>query len=162
MLQIASIGVALGLKIRPNEDNLIELRQLLAGLYGTPAGVVLGDNGLIFQPPPFTHGEVVIRGNTIRLVDGLTDPIFSANGISVGGAKNALVYDNIVDVPASTPPNYLRDYRCGSVGYLNNRTAAGALVQGLGIVQNLSSGTFTVVPHTDLELEIDDAALLSI
>ena len=139
------------LNARPMEDNIIELRQQLTGL-GAPIAIALGGN-LLIQPPLYTNTEVIIRGNTIRLVDGITDPAFAGSGISILGAKKALVYDNIIDLP---PPDQLIDWGCGDVPYLNNRTAAGALVQG----QTVNGNAF--VPQTDLELEIDDAALLSI
>ena len=131
--------------------NIIKLRQQLMGL-GAPIAIALGGN-LLIQPPLYTNTEVIIRGNTIRLVDGITDPTFAGSGISILGAKKALVYDNIIDLP---PPDQLIDWGCGDVPYLNNRTAAGALVQG----QTVNGNAF--VPQTDLELEIDDAALLSI
>ncbi len=139
------------------EDNLIELRQLYYYEFGTPTAIQLFDNLTILSPdglPPFTHGEVVIRANTIRLVDGVTDPAFNAFGIVVTGAKRVLICDNIVDVPVIARP--LRDARCGDVQYLNNRTAAGVLIQGA------NANPVTPVNRTDLEVEIDDAALLSI
>jgi len=155
MVSNPNFELSRGFGTPPMTDNHIELRQQSKYLYGQPIAIQLGDTAAgansLLNPPPYVHGEVTIRGNTIRLLDGVTDPIFGGWGILIGGAKKALVYDNIIDVP---PPIQLLDARGGNVPYLNNRTAAGALVVGK------QGGDY--VPRTDLELEIDDAALLSI
>jgi hypothetical protein len=150
------------------EDNVIELRQH-GSEYGTPIGITIGDNNLIHYPeglPPFVHGDIAIRNNAIRVVEGLGAPGLEAWGIFLPGAKRSFIHDNIIDVPLPAP---LRDWRSGDHYYLNNRTAAGTLVQGLNA--NARDALFQAglpddraIPatrRTDLEVDIEDVVMLS-
>ncbi len=136
------------------EDNQIELALVSQYEYGAPIGIQLYDNNAILAPdglPPYIYGNIVIRRNVIRLLDGLSDPIYGGSGISIAGAKRVLVCDNIVNVPIGP---VISDYRCGDVKYLNNRTASGLLLQGTNAI--------TLDKRTDLEVDIEDAALIAI
>ena len=114
--------------------------------------IAVGDGlPIILDPPPYPHGEVIIRNNIIKMVDGQTDPAFGAWGIFVPGAKRVVVEDNIVDVTNANP---IREWRSGTVRLFNNRTAAGALIQGV-------NGN-SLIKRSELPVEIEDATLLSI
>ncbi len=135
------------------ESNFIELRLLAADAYGTPVGVQLADgNSYFVTPPVHTHGEILIRNNTIQMVDGQTGPAHAAWGMLIQGAKNLAVEDNVVDVPNTNP---LREWRSGTVRFFNNQLAAGALIQGV-------NGDTPTVKQTELTVQIEDALLLSL
>ena len=140
------------------EDNHIELRQFpVSELLSAPTGIGITDNYSIVPPngpPPYVFGEVIIRRNTVRLLDGILDPNFAAAAILVTSAKKLLVEDNIVDPPVLDLDKPMVHWRCGQVKYLNNRTSAGALIQGI-------DGD-TRVKRSELEVEIEDAMLLAL
>jgi len=124
------------------ENNIVELAQRLSD---APIGIVVNDNDTIEAPdglPPFVHGEIIVRNNVIRIVDGGSDPGLNGFGIYVVGAKKVIVSDNVLDLPSA---RILRDYRCGNVEYSNNRTSEGALILGSDFIV----GT----PRSELELE---------
>ncbi len=135
------------------ESNFIELRLLAANEFGTPGGVRSSDsNSLIATPPVHTHGEILIRNNTMQMVDGQTGPAFSAWGMLIAGAKHLSVEDNVVDVPNANP---LREWRSGTVRFFNNQSAGGALIQGV-------NGDTPTVKQTELAVQIEDALLLNL
>lgn len=106
------------------EGNTIELATGSSGLIG----IHLNDNALASQAPDYAHGDVIIRDNKIRYVDGAFDASYTGYGIQINGAKNLLVRNNVVEA-VQTP--LLRNNRCGSVKYFNDKTPAGVLIQGV-------------------------------
>lgn len=105
------------------ESNTIELATGSNGLIG----IHLDDNSLSPQTPEYAHGEVIIRDNKIRYVDGLFETGYTGYGIQVNGVKNLLVRNNVVD---TVPADPIRNLRCGSVDYFNDKTPGGVLIQG--------------------------------
>jgi hypothetical protein len=92
----------------------------------TPIGIHLDDRNVVPIPPPYVYGQITIRKNVVRYVDG-TPGSFNGYGIDVAGSNTLLVSDNIVEV---TPANPIRNARCGSVRYFNNETPAGTRLLG--------------------------------
>ena len=89
-------------------------------------GIHLHDNELPQQPDQdHALGDVIIRNNKIRYVDGLAEEDSTGSGIEVNGAKNLLLRENLVEVLSANP---ICHQRCGSVNYFNNRTADGRLL----------------------------------
>lgn len=115
----------------------------------TPVGIQLSDPNTVVTPPPYPHGQVVIRRNVIRYVDS-TPGSFNGYGTDISGASAAIVSDNVVEV---TPANPIRNKKCGAVAYLNNRTPAGVLVQGWN--------QDTARKYDELETEAEDALVLA-
>ena len=110
------------------EGNTIELATLTSAPPNAPIGIHLDDNALSSQAPDYAHGDVIIRDNKIRYLDGQFDSSYSGYGIQINGAKNLLVRNNVVECYPSNP---LRNNRCGSVKYFNDKTPAGVLIQGI-------------------------------
>jgi hypothetical protein len=118
-------------------------------------GIHIHDNALSNQAPDHALGDLLIRNNKIRYLDGLAEPTSTGSAIEVNGAKNLLVRDNVVDV---TPGNPLRNQRCRSVKYFNNRNIANE-VPGLPLVQGLNVDTGR--KYDEPETEAEDAFVLA-
>jgi hypothetical protein len=113
-------------------------------------GIHIDDNGLSPQATDYVHGDVVIRQNKIRYLEGWFDPAWSGVGVKIAGAKNVIVSENVVEC---APANPIKDFRCGTVTYFHNDTPAGALIQGYDGVANSK--------YSELETEAEDALLLT-
>jgi len=70
----------------------------------------------------------------------------------VPNAKRLVVENNVIDVPNANP---LREWRSGTVRFFNNKSAAGALIQGV-------NGDTPTVKQTELAVQIEDALLLNL
>jgi hypothetical protein len=79
-----------------------------------------------------------------------TSPPFVGYGIQVFGPKNAIIQDNVVE---AVPADPLRNERCGTTRYFNNRTPSGVLIRGMDSI--------TGKKYDDLETEAEDALVLS-
>ena len=102
--------------------------------------------------PAYQHGQVVIRNNKIRYVDGAfqTSPAYVGTGIQANGARNMIVQDNVLEC---VPANPLRNEHCGTATYFNNRTPAGVLLRGLNEDTNTK--------YSELETEAEDALVMA-
>jgi hypothetical protein len=78
-------------------------------------------------PPTYVHGNIIIRDNRIRYVDGASG---TGNGIRVYNAQNLLVRENVLDLSQGQPPYPLNCKNCGAVDYFETRTPAGVLLRG--------------------------------
>jgi len=112
----------------------------------TPIGIQIDDRNVVPSPPPYVYGQVVIRNNNVRYVDS-TPGSFNGYGIDVAGINALLVSDNVIEV---TPSNPIRNTRCGSAKYFNDRTPAGALIQGWNGSKK----------YDELETDAEDALIL--
>jgi hypothetical protein len=130
------------------EGNTIELATGSTGLIG----IHLNDNSLASQAPDYAHGDVIIRDNKIRYVDGAFDTSYTGYGIQINGAKNLLVRNNVVEA-VQTP--LLRNNRCGSVKYFNDKTPAGVLIQGVDEGNSNKK-------YDELETDAEDALVLAL
>jgi hypothetical protein len=130
------------------EANTIELATGTNGLIA----IHLDDAGLSLQAPDFAHGEVIIRDNTIRYVDGAFEPGYTGYGIQVNGARNLQVRNNVVE---AAPANPVRNIRCGSVKYFNNKSSAGELIQGVDEGKSNKR-------YDELETDAEDALVLAL
>jgi hypothetical protein len=129
------------------EGNTIELATGSTGLIG----IHLNDASLTPQPPDYAHGDILIRDNRIRYLDGLFASTYTGYALQLNGAKNLLVRNNVVEVYPTDP---LKNDRCGSVAYFNNKTPAGTLIRGLNQVNSTK--------YDELETDAEDAFILGL
>ncbi len=129
------------------EGNTMELATGSAGLIG----IHLDDASLTPQTPDYAHGDLIIRDNKIRYLDGLIESGYTGYGLQINGAKNLLVRNNVVE---AVPANPLRNIRCGSVDYFNDKTPGGVLIQGLNEDNSRK--------YDELETEAEDALVLAL
>ena len=130
------------------EGNTIELATGSTGLIG----IHLDDASLSPQAPDYAHGDVIIRDNKIRYVDGFFDSTCTGCGLQLNGVKNLLVRNNVVECHPSNP---LRNNRCGSVEYFNDKTPAGVLIQGIDEGNSNKK-------YDELETDAEDALVLAL
>ena len=130
------------------EGNVIELAQVSGAI---AVGVADNNAGSTYaEPPDYAHGDVIVRNNKIRYVDGAAPNDGGAKLIEVEGVKNLQVKDNVLDTIATAP---LVNARCGNGTYFNNRTPAGALIRGL----NSDTGR----KYDELETDAEDAFVMA-
>jgi hypothetical protein len=122
------------------EGNSIELA---GGAASSDYAVQLDDGGA-----GGVHGTVNIRDNRIRYVDGGSG---NASGVSVHGAQNLMVSENVVEVAPSNP---IRHARCSAVRFFENRTPAGVLVRGYNEATQFLAN--------ELETDTEDAFILGL
>ena len=102
-------------------ENVIELVPTPTN-WGPPTAILFGYASFVL-PPLFR--QLVIRGNIIRHVDGLSDPpppTIQGAGIQVSGCGDLIVEDNLVDLDRATPIEFSL---CDKVRFFNDRTSAG-------------------------------------
>ena len=127
------------------EGNIIELRQGISNQRAIQAS----DNASSAPAYDYVYGDVIIRNNKLRYVDGATPTDSGATLIEVQGVKNVIIQNNVLDTIATAP---LTDARCANATYFNNRTPAGVLVQG----KNNDSGR----KYDELETDAEDAFVM--
>jgi hypothetical protein len=106
------------------EGNVIELPVDVSAV----AAVSIDDNngsGTIVEPPDYLHGDIIIRNNRIRYLDGAAPSDEGAILIQVHGAKSLIVQNNVLETISAAPIEALR---CGAESYFDNRTVAGELL----------------------------------
>jgi hypothetical protein len=102
------------------------------------------------QAPDYVSGEVYVRNNKIRYVDGTAPSGTNELAMLVTGARSVMVSSNVVESANAMP---LQNERCGDVSYSNNRSPAGVLIEGY----NRSDGR----RYPELETENEFALALS-
>ena len=145
---ITSVSKVMSVSRAVIEGNVIELAPNVSG-----RGIVLDDNnsgGAIAEPPDFIHGEIIIRNNKIRYVDGVAPTGVTDVMIQANGAKNLMVNNNVLDTANPLPD---QNSRCGNVTYFNNRSPSGTLYQGWNVDTSRRYG--------ELESQADDAFVLA-
>ncbi len=80
------------------------------------------------------------------------DTSYTGYGVQANGAKNLLVRNNVVEA-VQTP--LLRNNRCGSVKYFNDKTPAGVLIQGVDEGNSNKK-------YDELETDAEDALVLAL
>ncbi len=104
-------------------------------------------------------GDVVIRNNKIRYIDGRTQNAptgqpMAGTGIQVARAQNLIVQNNVVEI---IPAHPLQNFRCaavnGGVKYFNNQTPVGLLVQGYEANYGFN--------YSELATEAEDAFIMA-
>lgn len=103
------------------------------------------------QPPDYPHGDIIIRQNRIRYLDGQFDSGYNGSGIEIDGAKNVIVSDNLAICAPISP---IKEFRCGTATFFNNKSPSGALIQGFDGDTNIKYG--------ELETAADDALLMTL
>ncbi len=129
------------------EGNIIELAS---GSNGAVA-IHVHDNASSALTPDYAHGDVIVRNNKVRYLDGSFDAANAGYAMHANGAKNLLTQDSVVEC---APANPLRNQRCGAVSYFNNMTPGGFLVRGLNLDTNQK--------YDELETEAEDAFILGL
>lgn len=133
------------------ENNIIDLVPSDM-TWGRPAGIVsrvdeFWDDGFV-PLDPRVFRQLVIRNNVVRNMDGLPEPLALNTGISVNYCENALIEDNVIDLPGAKP---IVAANCTNLRFFNNRNSAGQLIQGV-------VGT---TKQNELTTFIEDAAILA-
>jgi hypothetical protein len=100
--------------------------------------------------PDYVHGDVIVRNNKVRYVEGTAPNDSGATLMDLRGAKSVIVQNNVFDTMATLP---LNNRRCGSATYFNNRTPGGVLLQGW----NSDAGR----KYDELETLAEDALVMS-
>ena len=139
------------------EANSVELALQTSGAADDVVGIYLHDASLTGQDsvyPAYPHGDVIVRDNKVRYLDGAfqTSPAYIRYGIQVNGAKNVLVRNNVIE---AVPSNPIRNNRCGSVKYFNDKTPAGVLIQGINEGNSNKK-------YDELETDAEDALVLAL
>jgi hypothetical protein len=132
------------------EANTVELATATSGEL---IAIDVADRATAMDPsyPAYAFDEVMIRDNRIRYVDGAFESNYVGYGIQVSGAEEFQVRSNVVE---SAPANPIRNARCRSAQYFENRTPAGLLLRGY----NESTGFVC----NELETDAEDAFLLGL
>jgi len=143
------------------ERNIIELATG-SGDATSKIGIYVDDGRSDVNPPgidttadtpEYVYTEAIVRENRIRYLDAKFDATWSGEGVRVSGVKNAIVRDNVIEC-APQPSRPIKNFRCGTVKYFNNKTPAGVLIQGFNGLSQLS--------QSELETEADDALVLTL
>ena len=129
------------------EGNVMELRPGVSNQRAIQAS----DNVSTAPTYDYVYGDVIIRNNKIRYVDGAAPNDSGATLIEVQGTKSLMVQSNILDTIATQP---LANRRCGSTTYFNNRTPGGVLLRGVNKDNNNQ--------YDELETEAEDAFVLAL
>ena len=134
------------------EGNVIELApNLAASALTVPVAILVDDaNPQSGVTPDYGNGDIIIRNNKVRYVDGTAPPRTTDLGVVARGAKTLNVTNNILDLSNAKP---LINQRCQSAHYFNNRTPGGALARG--------SNEDNQTKYDELETEAEDAFLLA-
>ena len=131
------------------ENNQIELTPS-----GGASAVVLddaNDTSPYPEPPDHVFGDILVRGNQVRYVDGAPPDDGGATLFDISGVKHLIVQNNVVDTVAALP---LQHRRCGHATYFNNRTPSGVLLRGWD--EDLDRKL------DELETEVEDAFVLAL
>jgi hypothetical protein len=106
------------------EGNTLEL-QPQPGTGPEIPSLDVDDAGATLPRPPYVHGEIIIRANKIRYLDGQFASNNLATGVRVKGARRVVVQENALQC---APANPLKNENCETATYFNNRTPAGLLI----------------------------------
>ena len=102
------------------------------------------------QPPDYAHGDVILRNNKIRYVDGVVKATYTGEASRVNGAKALQVQNNVL---SCIPANSMKNSRCGAATYFNDLTPLGTLLQGYNID--------TSVKYDELATMTEDSFVMS-
>jgi len=145
---VSSAQKVFGVKRLVLEGNTVELASETSGEL---IAIDVADRAAAMDPnyPAYAFDEVMIRDNRIRYVDGAFESNYVGYGVQVSGAEQVQVRNNVVE---SAPAHPIRNARCGSAQYLENRTPVGVLVRGY----DESTGFLC----NELETDVEDAFIL--
>ena len=119
------------------------------GLYAYPS------DGFVFFP---VFRRLVMRSNTIRLADGRTESVAKTLALVLFWTQNALIEDNVIDLPASNPLRHSNTDKIASVSiaYSNNRSSSGNLIQG--VYENSAN---LLIPQQETATVVEEAFVLA-
>jgi hypothetical protein len=131
------------------EGNVIELPPTIADA----VAVLVEDNSDSSpypEAPDYVHGDIIIRNNKCRYVQGASGEVTGVTPFQVQGAQHLVVSHNLI---VSTSVHPLTNKRCGTATYFNNKTPGGVLVRGWN--------SDTSKKYDELETEAEDAFVLA-
>jgi hypothetical protein len=105
------------------EGNVIELAQVSGAV-----AIAVADNNdtnPYVETPDYVHGDLIIRHNKVRYLNGTAPNDGGAMLIDLRGVQNVIVQNNVLDTVATLP---IQATRCGAQSYFDNRTPGGALL----------------------------------
>ena len=152
---IISVKKVFGVNNLVLEGNTVELATATTGeLIGIHAQDWWGTTNPAQDPtyPTYVFGKVIVRDNKIRYVDGAFASNYAGWGIQINGALDLLVRNNVAEC---APTNPIRNNRCGSVKYFNDKTPAGVLIQGINEGNSNKK-------YDELETDAEDALVLAL
>jgi len=126
-INVTSARKIFGLSRAIVEGNVIELAQVSGAV-----AIAVADNNdsnPYVETPDYVHGDVIVRNNKIRYVNGAAPNDGGATLIDLRGVKHLIVQNNVLDTVATAP---IQALRCGAQTYFDNRTVAGALLAATG------------------------------
>jgi hypothetical protein len=99
---LSSVQKVYGVDKLAVEANIVELALQTSGAADDVVGIYLHDAALAGQDPgypAYPHGDVIVRDNKVRYLDGAyqTSPAYIGYGIQVNWAKNLLVRNNVIE-----------------------------------------------------------------
>ena len=134
------------------ENNVIELAPATSGdVIAIHIDDTKSDGATTLDTPDYDCLEAIIRENRIRYFNGQFESSYVGTGVKLSGVKNVMMQNNVLEI---APVNPLKDFRCGTVNYFNNKTPAGALIQGLNGLDTTK--------YSELETEAEDALVLTL
>ena len=68
-----------------------------------PCGVLVDDENFVSTSTVFANGRIIIRDNRIHYVDGLMNSGPVGQGISVEGASELIVRNNVLELAPADP-----------------------------------------------------------
>jgi hypothetical protein len=148
LVEATSVRKVFGVSRAIIEGNVIELAQVSGAV--ALAVVDNNDSSPYSEVPDYVHGDVIVRNNKVRYVEGTAPNDSGATLMDLRGAKSVIVQNNVFDTMATLP---LNNRRCGSATYFNNRTPGGVLLQGW----NSDAGR----KYDELETLAEDALVMS-
>ena len=151
---VSSVKKVFGVSSLILEDNTVELATAISGeLIGIQAQDWWGTTNPAQDPtfPTYVFGNVLVHDNKIRYVDGAFASNYAGFGVQINGALDLLVRNNVVE---AAPLNPVKNYRCGSVKYFNDKTPAGILIRGWNGDTNQK--------YDELETDAEDAFILGL
>jgi hypothetical protein len=134
------------------ENNLIELLLSYTPYRAPSAGAAFQDSLSGQHPGVYIFGQVFLRHNVIRHVNGVFDPTQRTYGIGLGGTEHGLLESNIINLDTSIPIFYASDSK--SVEALNNLSPDGRLLQ--------SANQATGLMDSELGTKVQDALALAL
>lgn len=148
LVEATSVHKVYGVARAIVEGNIIELAAVSGAV--AIAAVDNNDSSPYSELPDYVHGDVIVRNNKIRYVDGAAPNDSGATLVDLRGIKNIIVQNNVLDTIATTP---LTNLRCGNATYFNNKTPGGVLLRGW-------NGD-TSRKYDELETEAEDALVMA-
>ncbi len=144
----ATMQKALGVEKLLMDSNLFELAPFTAT--PVPVAIHLNADSAASVPFLYTYGDVHVRDNYVRYLDGQFAAGLVGYAMDVKGVRDLIVMDNMIESAVSDP---LRQTMGDTITYFENRTTNGELIA----VQDPTTGKF----REELDTPAEDAFVLA-